>query len=81
MTLRAPLSRVPENNIKFVVGILLTAFGTFWGGEGVGIEWRLEDAMIIILALFYAAVAFGLVAVLRRQRPAPAPPKLTVLEG
>ena len=81
MTLRAPLSRVPENNIKFVVGVLLTAFGTFWGGEGVGIEWRLEDAMIIILAALYAGVAFGLVALLKRRQPAPVPPKLTVLEG
>jgi len=36
---RAPLQRVPENTLKFVVGIMLTSFGTFWGGEGLGISW------------------------------------------
>src|SRR5205085_7071218 len=36
---RAPLARVPENTLKFVVGIMLTAFGTFWGAEGAGAHW------------------------------------------
>ena len=36
---RAPLARVPENTLKFVVGIMLTAFGTFWGAEGAGADW------------------------------------------
>jgi len=61
-----PLARVPENSIKFVVGILLVAFGTFWGGEGIGVEWSLGDWTIVLLAGLYLAVALVLVATLRR---------------
>ncbi len=60
-----PLSRVPENSIKFAVGVMLMAFGTFWGGEGIGLEWSLHEAMIPILALFYWAAATGIIAYLR----------------
>jgi len=66
-----PLARVPENSIKFVVGVLLVAFGTFWGGEGIGVEWTLGDRMIPILAAVYLLVALGLVRLLGRA-PAPA---------
>ena len=64
--LHRPLARVPENSIKFAVGTLLVAFGTFWGGEGIGIEWRLGDAMILVLAGLYLLTAFALVALLGR---------------
>ena len=64
-----PLSRVPENTIKFAVGLLLTGFGTFWAGEGVGVNWTLEDFSIPVLILLYGAAAFALVRVLR-PRPA-----------
>lgn len=60
-----PLSRVPENAIKFSVGVALTTFGTFWSGEGVGIDWRLGDGMLPVLVVVYAVVAWGLVAWLR----------------
>jgi uncharacterized membrane protein len=60
-----PLSRVPENTIKFAVGVMLMSFGTFWGGEGVKLDWSLGDAMIPILALFYWACAMGLIAFLK----------------
>jgi uncharacterized membrane protein len=63
-----PLTRVPENAIKFSVGLALTAFGTFWGGEGIGIDWTLGDATLPILALAYGAVAWVLVLTLQ-QRP------------
>jgi uncharacterized membrane protein len=53
---RAPLQRVPENTLKFVVGIMLTSFGTFWGGEGIGIQWWHEDLFLPILIVFYLAV-------------------------
>jgi uncharacterized membrane protein len=56
-----PLSRVPENAIKFAVGIALTAFGTFWGGEGVGVAWPFGDATLLVLFGVYAALAAALV--------------------
>jgi uncharacterized membrane protein len=62
-----PLSQVPENTLKFVVGIILTAFGTFWAGEGVGLAWPGEDLSILILIAFYAISAIALVSLLRRR--------------
>jgi uncharacterized membrane protein len=62
---RAPLQRVPENTLKFVVGIMLTSFGTFWGGEGIGIQWWHEDIFLLILIVFYLAVTGILVLWLR----------------
>ena len=46
---RAPLARVPENTLKFIVGIMLTAFGTFWGAEGAGAHWPGSDAALLVL--------------------------------
>jgi len=54
---RHPFERVPENTMKFAVGVMLVAFGTFWLGEGIGITWWYEDAAIPVLAASYAAVA------------------------
>ncbi|MSQ30062.1 MAG: hypothetical protein EXR68_06225 [Dehalococcoidia bacterium] len=70
LTVHRPLTQVPENTIKFVVGVMLVAFGTFWGGEGIGVEWTLGDWMIPLLAAIYAAVAFAFVRALRREAPA-----------
>lgn len=67
-----PLSRVPENTIKYAVGLLLAAFGTFWVGEGVGVEWTLHDPTIIVLVGVYAAAAATLVWYLR-PKPGLAP--------
>jgi uncharacterized membrane protein len=67
LAVHRPLSRVPENTIKFAVGFILMAFGTFWGGEGVGLEWALGDLMIPILAGLYAITGFLLIAALRRR--------------
>jgi uncharacterized membrane protein len=64
--IRAPLSRVPENTMKFVVGIMLTAFGTFWGAEGAGAHWPGSDASLLVLIPVIAAFALGLVAAMRR---------------
>jgi uncharacterized membrane protein len=66
-----PLSRVPENQLKFAVGLLLITFGTFWAAEGVGVEWPLEDTTILILLGLYTVVALAIVAVLKGQRAAP----------
>ena len=57
-----PLSRVPENILKFGVGVMLSGFGVFWTGEGLGIAWPGQDvALLLFAALFLAA---GLVSAL-----------------
>ena len=63
-----PLSRVPENSLKFTVGVMLSAFGVFWGGEGVGVSWPGEDLALLGLVAFFAALALLLVVELRRHR-------------
>ncbi len=65
-----PLSRVPENAIKFAVGLALTSFGTFWGGEGVGVHWVLGDWTLPVLGAGYGVAAWILVG---RLRPAVVP--------
>jgi uncharacterized membrane protein len=69
---RGPLSRVPENAIKFAVGVALTTFGTFWGGEGIGIDWSLDDATLGVLVVFYALVSALLVWWFKAAQPRPA---------
>lgn len=71
IAVRAPLSRVPENTMKFVVGVLLCAFGTFWGAEGAGASWPGSDAAILVLVLLYAGVGLLLAAALRDRSKAP----------
>lgn len=61
----APLSRVPENTLKFGVGLMLTSFGIFWAGEGAGARWPGGDAAILGVLAFVALLSFGLVAALR----------------
>ena len=65
IVVRAPLSRVPENTLKFVVGIMLTAFGTFWGAEGAGAHWPGSDASLLAIVPAVAAVGLIMVAVMR----------------
>ena len=78
VAVRAPLARVPENTLKFIVGIMLTSFGTLWGAEGAGARWPGSDAALLVLIPAVAAVAIGLTAVLRRSRTtAPAAPAMT----
>jgi uncharacterized membrane protein len=63
----APLSRVPENTLKFAVGVMLTGFGMFWGAEGAGAHWPGGDAAIGGLIVFTLALSLVLVAALRRR--------------
>ncbi|HVQ59604.1 MAG TPA: hypothetical protein VMS60_11925 [Solirubrobacterales bacterium] len=65
---RAPLARVPENSMKFVVGVLLTTFGVFWGAEGAGATWPGGDAALPVLAVVIAAVSWLMVRGLRGDR-------------
>ncbi len=53
LTIRSPLTRIPENTLKFMVGIMLVTFGTFWAGEGMGIEWLFSDLFLLVLAALY----------------------------
>ncbi|MGH3769163.1 MAG: hypothetical protein ACRDTX_29115, partial [Pseudonocardiaceae bacterium] len=66
VAVRAPLARVPENTMKFVVGIMLTSFGVFWGAEGAGAHWPGADAALLVVVPAVAVFALALVAVLRR---------------
>lgn len=66
LLVRAPLAKVPENTMKFAVGILLTAFGTFWGAEGAGVKWPGADAALLVLVPGILAVSLAYVALLRR---------------
>ena len=68
--IRAPLARVPENTMKFVVGVMLSAFGIFWGAEGAGADWPGADGALLILVPAIAVFGLGLIAVLRRGREA-----------
>src|SRR5450755_1977543 len=63
---RAPLTKVPENSLKFVVGVMLTSFGTFWAGEGFGVNWPFSDAFILVLAAIYLVASFVLFTTLRQ---------------
>lgn len=64
---RAPLARVPENTMKFVVGIMLTSFGVFWGGEGAGASWPGSDAALLVIIPAVALLGIGLTWLLRRS--------------
>jgi len=61
------LSTVPENAIKMLVGILVTAFGIFWLGEGLGLNWPASDASLIGVVGVVAATAFAVVRLLKRE--------------
>lgn len=68
--LRRPLARLPENTLKFAVGVLLSAFGTFWLGEGLGFRWPAQDLALLGLAAgFWAAALLGVALVRRRATP------------
>ena len=71
---RAPLARVPENTMKFVVGVLLTSFGMFWLAEGAGAHWPGGDAALLGLIPWTAGCAVALVVWLRSASPVPLEP-------
>ena len=71
---RAPLSRVPENGLKFTVGVMLTTFGTFWGAEGAGVKWPGSDAALLGILAFTLLSSLTLVRIMRHVdggRPEP----------
>jgi uncharacterized membrane protein len=72
---RAPLARVPENAMKFAVGVMLTSFGTFWGAEGAGASWPGGDAALLVIVPGLVLASLAMVAWLRSaaREPVPAP--------
>jgi uncharacterized membrane protein len=68
LLLHRPLASVPENTLKFGVGVLLSAFGTFWVGEGIGLPWPGDDWAILALIVAFLVIGLALVPVCRRLR-------------
>jgi uncharacterized membrane protein len=65
---RAPLQRIPENTLKFIVGIMLTTFGTFWAGESFGITWPFSDLFLLMLAALYLVVSVLLITAIKQRQ-------------
>ncbi len=70
LILHRPLARVPENTLKFAVGVLLSAFGTFWVGEGMHLAWPGADWSILALIAAYLIIALVMVPLCRSQSQA-----------
>jgi uncharacterized membrane protein len=67
VAVRAPLARVPENAMKFAVGVMLVSFGMFWGGEGAGAHWPGGDAALLAIIPGTLAIGLACVVALRRR--------------
>jgi uncharacterized membrane protein len=67
LVLHRPLARVPENALKLGVGVMLSAFGVFWTGEGLGVPWPGEDLAVLVFVATFLALGLGLAALLRSR--------------
>jgi uncharacterized membrane protein len=67
LVVHRPLARVPENTLKFAVGVMLSAFGIFWTGEGLGLAWPGADLTIVVFAALFLGVARAGVVLARRS--------------
>ena len=67
LVVHRPLARVPENTLKFAVGVMLSAFGVFWAGEGLGVPWPGEDLAIVAFAALFLVTALAAVALAHRR--------------
>ncbi|MGH7762858.1 MAG: hypothetical protein ACREOM_00375, partial [Candidatus Dormibacteraceae bacterium] len=70
VVVRKPLARVPENSLKYAVGVILTSLGTFWVAEGMGASWPLDFVSIVGLAAVYFGASRLAVTLIRRPVPA-----------
>lgn len=68
IAVRAPLARVPENTMKFIVGVMLTSFGIFWGAEGAGAAWPGADISLLVIAPSVAIFALAIAGIMRFVR-------------
>lgn len=66
--LHAPLRRLPETHLKYVVGVVLTTFGVFFTAEGLGVHWPLSDGALLYIAASVVAVSQARIAALARRR-------------
>src|SRR5438034_109592 len=67
LALHRPLARLPENTLKFAVGVMLSAFGVFWTGEGLGVSWPGADLAILGFSALFLIVAVAAVGLARRR--------------
>jgi uncharacterized membrane protein len=67
IAVKAPLARVPENTMKFAVGVMLTSFGVFWGAQGADAHWPGGDAALLVVVPAVALYALALTALLRTR--------------
>jgi uncharacterized membrane protein len=74
---RRPLARLPENQMKFGVGLMLVSFGTFWAGEGIGVAWPGDDLSIALLLAGYIVTSLLAVRIVAARLVRPARPSLT----
>lgn len=79
--LHAPLSTVPENTLKFAVGVMLTSFGIFWGAEGAGMQWPGQDLALPALIAYVSALSYAFVLLLKRRRQRESDPTVIVSRG
>jgi len=68
LAVHRPLARVPENAVKFAVGVMLSAFGVFWTGEGLGVAWPGADLAIVGFAALFLVCGFAAAALIKRPR-------------
>lgn len=68
--LRRPFSRVPENAMGFIVGVMLVSFGTFWSGEGLGLQWWYGEATLLWIVVLYAVCSLLLITAWKQSRTA-----------
>jgi uncharacterized membrane protein len=69
IAVRHPLSRVPENTVKYAVGVMLTSFGTYFAGEGLGVDWWQKDLVLLPLIAGYGIASLLVVQYLKRRPP------------
>lgn len=68
LVVRRPLARVPENTLKFGVGVMLSAFGVFWTGEGLGVAWPGADLAILVFAVTFLVIGIAAATRLRERK-------------
>ena len=72
VAIHKPLARVPENALKFVVGVMLSSFGVFWTGEGLGVPWPGADLSLVALVAIFLLTGIATASLLKTSRTEPA---------